>query len=151
MRKIDYSGINKAKLESAYISIFSSHISAMNLYWPNLRDDLRAKSSNPNANDLYPDMISTYFTMPYPKLVDVYLDYQQIMGNNSKPKHPALHKALKELFNYSGGLKDCGPMQPLIAKFFYETFCGIENTRMLLLRNRIYKHIRIFQFLRQLL
>lgn len=118
MRKIDYCGIDKKKLESAYISIFSSHISAMNLYWPNLRDVLRTKSSSPNANDLYPDKISSYFTMPYPELVDVYLDYQKIMGNNSSPKCPALHKDLKELFNYSGGLKVCGPMQPLIAEFF---------------------------------
>lgn len=118
MRKIDYSGIDKAKLESAYISIFSSRISAMNSLWPNLRDDLRTKSSSPQANDLYPDKISAYFTMPYPKLVDVYLDYQQIMGNNSNPKYSALHKDLKDLFNYSGGLKNCGPMQPLIAEFF---------------------------------
>lgn len=118
MRKIDYSGIDKAKLESAYISIFSSRISAMNSYWPNLRDDLRAKSTSSNANDLYPDTISAYFTMSYPKLVDTYLDYHQIMGNNSRPKYPMLHRRLKNLFNYSGGLKDCGPMQPLIAEFF---------------------------------
>lgn len=118
MRKIDYSSIDKNQLESDYIRIFKSRLAAMDSYWSKLRDDLRYKSHNPNSNALYPDKISAYFTMPFSDLVDVYLDYKKIMGNNSVLNYPALHSALTDLFNYMGGGKDCGPMQPLIAEFF---------------------------------
>ena len=74
-----------------------------------------------SPNVLYPDNITDVFTMPYPTLVEMYLDYVQIRGTGKKKNEKILHEKLSKLFHYSGQKAPfVSAYQRKIAKFFMQ-------------------------------
>lgn len=107
-----------AELMNEFKELFRDNIATMQNEWNNLRDELRMHSRNPDQDKLYPDRIEDIFIKTYPELVDLYLDYIEIQGNDGK-NQPGLHESLKKLFNYSGEKDGVVPScQPAIASFF---------------------------------
>lgn len=87
MRKIAYpDSVKMAVILKEYENIFSLDKTKMQNKWVIFRDKLRRLSMNLSPNVLYPDNITDVFTMPYPTLVEMYLDYVQIRGTGKRMK-----------------------------------------------------------------
>lgn len=103
MRKIVYPDtVKMAGLLKEYKNIFSLDNTTMQNKWVNFRDELRRLSKSSSPNVLYPDNITDVFKMPYPTLVEMYLDYVQIRGTGKNKNEEVLHDNLSKLFHYSG-------------------------------------------------
>ena len=122
MRKIAYPDpVKMAVLLKEYENIFSLDNTTMQNKWINYRDKLRRLSTNLSPNVLYPDNITDVFTMPYPTLVEMYLDYVQIQGTGKYKNEEVLHENLSKLFHYSGQKNPfVSAYQRIIAKFFMQ-------------------------------
>lgn len=100
MRRIDYPEDIQA-LKTEYLAIFNNHLGRMQDDWEDLRDELRSNDDNsPESSRLYPDNISEILTADYDLLVDIFIDYQEMVevyGDGMKD----LNGALERLFNYS--------------------------------------------------
>lgn len=122
MRKIAYPvPVKMAVLLDEYESIFSLDNTKMQNKWVNFRDELRRLSKSLSPNVLYPDNITDVFTMPYPTLVEMYLDYVQIRGTGKNKNEEVLHEKLSKLFHYSGQENPyVSAYQRKIANFFMQ-------------------------------
>lgn len=122
MRKIAYPDPAKmAVILKEYENIFSLDNTTMQNKWVIFRDQLRRLSMSLSPNVLYPDNITDVFTMPYPTLVEMYLDYVQIRGTGKKKNEKVLHEKLSKLFHYSGQKAPfVSAYQRKIAKFFMQ-------------------------------
>lgn len=122
MRKIVYPDpVKMAVLLKEYENIFSLDNTTMQNKWVYFRDKLRRLSTSLSPNVLYPDNITDVFTMPYPTLVEMYLDYVQIRGTGKNKNEELLHENLSKLFHYSGQKNPfVSAYQRKIAKFFMQ-------------------------------
>lgn len=122
MRKIAYPApVKMAVLLKEYENIFSLDNTTMQNKWVNFRNKLRRLSTSLSPNVLYPDNITDVFTMPYPTLVEMYLDYVQIRGTGKNKNEEVLHKNLSKLFHYSGQKKTyVSAYQRKFANFFMQ-------------------------------
>lgn len=122
MRKIVYPDtVKMAVLLKEYKNIFSLDNTTMQNKWVNFRDKLRRLSTSRSPNVLYPDNITDVFTMPYPTLVEMYLDYVQIRGTGKNKNEEVLHENLSKLFHYSGQENPyVSAYQRKIANFFMQ-------------------------------
>ena len=146
MRKIVYPDpVKMAVLLKEYENIFSLDNTTMQNKWVYFRDKLRRLSTSLSPNVLYPDNITDVFTMPYPTLVEMYLDYVQIRGTGKNKNEELLHENLSKLFHYSGQKNPfVSAYQRKIAKFWRFWYI-----RMLLLRNKFYQHIWIHKYIQE--
>lgn len=122
MRKIAYpDSVKMAVILKEYENIFSLDKTKMQNKWVIFRDKLRRLSMNLSPNVLYPDNITDVFTMPYPTLVEMYLDYVQIRGTGKNKNEEVLHESLSKLFHYSGQKAPfVSAYQRKIANFFMQ-------------------------------
>lgn len=119
MRRIDYPEDIQA-LKTEYLAIFNNHLGRMQDDWEDLRDELRSNDDNsPESSRLYPDNISEILTADYDLLVDIFIDYQEMVevyGDGMKD----LNGALERLFNYSTEGGTPPKFQPDISSFFMQ-------------------------------
>ena len=119
MRRIDYPEDMQA-LKNDYISVFGAFLTAMQQEWDSLRDQLRRLDNNTaESHRLYPDNITDIITADYDLLVDIFLDYQEmvdIFGNRMN----VLNGRLEKLFNYSTEGSTFPRFQPAISRFFMD-------------------------------